>query len=114
MLIQAGDKYAHFNDNEVHIRTLKKCKPTGVKKIWDFDEIISPAAYYETDEGLEVVSLSYHNNTIKCVKINLNDTPPLWRWFFYFFYYMYGVYIIGIGLIIWFLNIRRKKPVSQV
>ncbi len=114
MLIQSGNKYAYFDDSEVYIRNLKNCEPSGVKKVWDFDEILNPAAYYETAEGLEVVCLSYHNNTIKRIHINLNDTPPLWRWFFYFFYYQYGLYILGIGLIIWFLNIRRKKPMMQV
>ena len=114
MLIQAGNKYAQFNDSEVHIRKLKNCKPSGLKKVWDFDKIISPAVYYETEEGLEVISLSRHSNKIERIKINLSDTPPLWRRFFYFFYFQYGIYIIGVGLIIWFLNIRRKKSAAQV
>jgi len=115
MLIQSGNTYVHFDDREMHIRTLKNCKPSGLKKVWDFDEIVNPAAYYETDEGLEIVALSYSDdNTIKRIKINLNNTPPLWRWFFYFFYYTYGIYIIGIGLIIWFLRIRKKSAKTQV
>ncbi len=113
MLIQSGKKYAYFDDSEVHVRKLKNCNPFGIKRVWNFDRIVSPAAYYETDEGLEVVSLGHlDGGTINRIKINLNDTPPLWRWFFYFFYYQYGVYIIGIGLVIWFFSIRKKTKIK--
>lgn len=110
MLIQSGNKYAQFNDSEVQIGTLENCEPNGVKTVWDFDEIVNPAAYYETDEGLEVVALDYSsNNAVKRIAIDLNDTPPLWRWFFYFFYYQYGIYIIGVGLVAGFFIIRIKN-----
>ncbi|GAB1858362.1 hypothetical protein MHTCC0001_31990 [Flavobacteriaceae bacterium MHTCC 0001] len=114
MLIQLGKAYVHFNDSNLHVQKLKNCTPTGVKRVWDFGEIIRPAAYYETAEGLEVVGFGHHN-TIEHIKIDLNDSPPLWRWFFYFYYNLYGVYIIGLVLTVWFILMRRKsskKPQS--
>lgn len=111
MLIQDGHAYAHFDDSKVHVHTLNNCEPSGLKKVWDFDKILRPAAYYETDDRLDVIALS-HSNTIERISINLEDTPPLWGKFCYFFYYQFGIYILGLGLIGWCLYLRRKKSPS--